>query len=48
MDIRRIQLAVEAFNKLGRPLVIIGTGREKKKLQRMAKRNIKFVGSISE
>jgi len=38
-----IDLAVEAFNKLGLELVIIGQGPEKKELQKKAKRNIKFL-----
>lgn len=41
---KRIDLATEAFNKLGLELVIIGEGPEKKKLQRKAKKNIKFLG----
>jgi len=41
---KRIDLAVEAFNKLGLELVIIGEGPEKRKLQRKAKKNIKFLG----
>lgn len=41
---KRIDIAVEAFNKLGLELVIIGDGPERKKLQKMAKKNIKFLG----
>ncbi len=41
---KRIDLAIETFNKLGLNLVIIGEGPEKKKLQRMAKNNIKILG----
>jgi len=41
---KRIDLAVEAFNKLGLELVIIGEGPEKRKLQRRANKNIKFLG----
>ena len=41
---KRIDLAVEAFNKLGLPLIIIGQGPERKKLQKKAKKNIKFLG----
>ncbi len=40
---KRIDLAVEAFNKLGLKLVIIGDGPEGEKLQRKAKKNIKFL-----
>jgi glycosyltransferase involved in cell wall biosynthesis len=45
---KRVDLAVEAFNMLGYPLIIIGTGREGKKLKRMAGNNIKFVDQVSE
>lgn len=45
---KRVELAVEVFNKLGDKLVIIGTGRERKKLERMANKNIKFAGAVSE
>lgn len=41
---KRIDLAVEAFNKLGLKLVIIGGGPQRRKLQRKAGRNIKFLG----
>lgn len=45
---KKIDLAVEAFNKLGLPLVIIGDGPEKDKLQKCAKDNIKFLGRLSD
>lgn len=41
---KRIDLAIETFNKLGLELVIIGEGPERKKLKRKAKKNIKFLG----
>jgi len=41
---KRIDLAVEAFNKLGLNLIIIGDGPEKENLQRISKKNIKFLG----
>lgn len=41
---KRVDLAVEAFNELGLPLVIIGDGPEKAKLEQKAKSNIKFLG----
>lgn len=37
-------LAVDAFNKLGLELIIIGEGSEKEELQKRAKSNIKFLG----
>ncbi|MBU2025260.1 glycosyltransferase, partial [Patescibacteria group bacterium] len=41
---KKINLAVEAFNKLGWKLVIIGQGPEFKKLHRLAGPNIKLLG----
>lgn len=45
---KRIDIAVEAFNKLELPLVIIGEGRDRKRLERMAKKNIVFLGWQSD
>lgn len=47
-EYKRIDLAVEAFNKLGLPLVIIGDGPDREKLEKMAKPNIKFLGRESD
>jgi glycosyltransferase involved in cell wall biosynthesis len=41
---KRIDLAIEAFNKLGRRLVIIGDGAQRKVLESLAKENIEFLG----
>jgi glycosyltransferase involved in cell wall biosynthesis len=41
---KRIDLAVQAFNILGLPLVIIGDGTEKPTLKKIAKKNITFLG----
>jgi glycosyltransferase involved in cell wall biosynthesis len=41
---KRIDLAIKAFNKLELPLIIIGEGRDKKRLQKIAGQNIKFLG----
>lgn len=43
---KRVDLAVEAFNKLGYPFVIIGDGQDAKRLQKMAKPNIRFEGWV--
>lgn len=45
---KRADLAVEAFNKLGAPLVVIGIGSEAKNLKLKAKENIKFLGLVSD
>ncbi len=45
---KRVDLAVEAFNELGLPLIIIGSGPEEKKLKAMAKDNIKFLGRLTD
>jgi glycosyltransferase involved in cell wall biosynthesis len=45
---KRIDLAVQAFNELGLPLVIAGDGRDRPRLQAMAKSNIKFLGRVSD
>jgi glycosyltransferase involved in cell wall biosynthesis len=45
---KRIDLAIDAFNKLELPLVIIGQGRDRKRLQKMARSNIKFLGWQSD
>lgn len=45
---KKVDLAIEAFNENGLPLVIVGTGSEKAKLKKMANKNIKFVGFVSE
>ena len=44
---KRIDLLVEAFIKLGLPLLIVGDGPEIKKLRKTAKRNITFLGKAS-
>ncbi len=45
---KRIDLAVEAFNATGLPLVIAGDGRDRARLQARAKSNIKFLGRVSD
>lgn len=45
---KRIDLVVEAFNRLGLPLVVIGEGRERARLQALAKANVKFLGRLSD
>ncbi|RKZ30580.1 glycosyltransferase family 4 protein, partial [bacterium] len=45
---KRMELAVRAFNELGRPLIIAGTGPQMKYLQKIARQNIKFEGFVDE
>lgn len=45
---KRVDLAIEAFNKTGLPLVVVGTGPMEKKLKNEAKKNIKFVGELTD
>ncbi len=45
---KKVDLAIKAFNKLGFPLIIVGTGREEEKLKRIAGINIEFAGKVSE
>lgn len=41
---KKVDVAVEAFNKLGLPLVIIGQGSQEKYLRKIAGENIKILG----
>lgn len=41
---KKVDLVVEAFNKIGLPLVIIGEGEQSEKIKKMAKDNIKILG----
>ncbi|MBF2015002.1 MAG: glycosyltransferase [Rivularia sp. T60_A2020_040] len=41
---KQVTLIVEAFNKLKKPLVIIGTGNDMDKIQKIAKSNIQILG----
>ncbi|TVZ56184.1 glycosyltransferase involved in cell wall biosynthesis [Lutibacter sp. Hel_I_33_5] len=43
---KRIDLLVETFNSNGKKLIVIGNGSEKKKLEKTANKNIKFVGKL--
>ncbi|MDI6603796.1 MAG: glycosyltransferase [Thermoanaerobacteraceae bacterium] len=48
VEYKRIDIAVEAFNDLVLPLIVIGDGPEKERLQKMAKNNIKFLGRLPD
>lgn len=45
---KRLDLAVDAFNELGLPLKVAGTGEEIKKHQPRAKSNIEFLGRVPD
>ena len=43
---KKTALAIETFNELKLPLVIVGRGPEEKRLKRLAKKNIVFLGDV--
>ncbi len=45
---KRVDLAVRAFSQLGLPLVVIGDGRDRAALERLAGPNVRFLGRVSE
>jgi glycosyltransferase involved in cell wall biosynthesis len=45
---KNFDIAVQAFNRLGWPLVIVGNGVEERRLRRMAKQNVTFAGQVSD
>lgn len=45
---KRIDLAIEAFNKLELPLKIIGVGSDEKKLRSLANSNVEFLNNLTD
>jgi len=45
---KNVELAIKVFNKIKKPLVVVGTGRQSSKLKSMSRKNIKFVGRVSD
>ncbi len=45
---KRFDLAIDAFNELGFPLKIIGDGPDRKRLEKKSKKNIEFIGLVSD
>ncbi|MGA8184243.1 MAG: glycosyltransferase [Terriglobia bacterium] len=45
---KRVDLAIEACNRLGRRLRVVGTGPEEKRLRRLAGSTIEFAGKLDE
>lgn len=44
---KRVDLAIKAFNKLGKRLKIIGSGQQEEMLKKLAGPNIEFLGNVS-
>lgn len=45
---RRLDLLIEAFNKMKRPLLIAGSGRDRERLEALAHDNIQFLGYVPD
>ena len=48
MSHKRIDVAIEAFNRLGRELFIVGDGPESRRLARMAGTTVRLMGRVSD
>lgn len=48
VNYKRVDLAIEACNKLGRALRVVGVGEEYKRLRRMAGKTVSFLGALSD
>jgi len=48
MEHKQIDIAVQAFNKLRRPLIIVGDGPAFRRLQRLAGPTVSFTGRLSD
>jgi glycosyltransferase involved in cell wall biosynthesis len=44
---KRIDLAIEAFNRLKLPLLVVGSGQDEERLKKLAGPTIQFLGSLS-
>lgn len=45
---RRLDVLIEAFNRMQRPLVIAGSGRDRERLEGLAQDNIRFLGYVPD
>ncbi len=45
---KRLDLAVDAFTKLGKPLKVIGSGRQMNELKARAGKNVEFLGRVND
>ncbi len=48
MAYKRVDVAIDAFNRLGLPLKIAGTGPQERELRALAGKNIEFLGTVSD
>jgi glycosyltransferase involved in cell wall biosynthesis len=48
VDSKRIELLIEACNRLERRLLIVGTGREEERLKKLAGPTVEFLGRVPE
>lgn len=48
LSYKRIDVIVEAFNWLGWPLIVLGDGPERARLESCSMRNVKFLGHVSD
>jgi glycosyltransferase involved in cell wall biosynthesis len=45
---KRAGIAVEAFNRIGMRLIVVGEGRERSELERSARENVTFAGRVAD
>ncbi len=45
---KRFDLVIETFNRLGKELLIVGTGPELEKLKKGAQKNVRFLGRVDD
>lgn len=45
---KRLDIIVEAFVRMGLPLIVVGNGPQFKKIKKLAKRNIEFMGHLRD
>ncbi len=48
IDYKKPNIVIEAFNKMGKRLIVMGKGPEKERLQAFAHKNIEFLGYVSD
>lgn len=45
---KKVDIAIKAFNKLKKPLIVVGTGSEMSRLRKLAGPTISFTGAVSD